>query len=280
MPTDFSPTTSIVKNAKIPARIRNILNVESGYNDGIVAPLFVFALTVAGDLSHARTPEEALWQAVPATLIAVVVGVGMGCLYAWGLNVAGERGWLTPQSTRIGVFALPILTYALTVSLTGNGFVAAFVCGIAFTRLRKTAAEENEASLVEDMNIFGTLLLWFVFGSVCVLLVHDSLALEYWPVLILALLALTVLRIIPVLLSFWGSDLRFRDRVLIGTLGPRGTASMVFGLLAFNALPEEWSYTVLLATISVVFLSVLLHGLGSQAVISVFDSAERRSKNS
>lgn len=279
MPTDFSPTTSMVKDPRIPARIRNILNVESGYNDGIVAPFFIFALTLAGDLSHASTPEAALGQAIPAILIAIGVGAGIGLAYAAALNFTGKKGWLSGQSARIGLAVLPILTYAVAVTLHGNGFVAAFVCGIIYARLRQKEQIDRDMSFVEDLNIFGTLGLWFVFGSVFILLFSDNLEPAYLPVLVLALLALTLFRIIPVLFSLWGTDLKFRERVLIGTLGPRGTASIVFGLLAFNSLPDDLSYTALLVTVTVVFFSILVHGFGSRGVISLFQAAERRASS-
>lgn len=55
----------ILRDEKIPDRVRNALNVEAGYNDGIVSPVFIFALVPAGDHSHAETPIEAIGAALP-----------------------------------------------------------------------------------------------------------------------------------------------------------------------------------------------------------------------
>lgn len=38
IPIDLAPTSSMVRDQRIPVRVRNVLNIESGYNDGIVAP--------------------------------------------------------------------------------------------------------------------------------------------------------------------------------------------------------------------------------------------------
>ena len=51
-----------------------------------------------------------------------------------------------------------------------------------------------------------------------------------------------------------------QDRLLIGWLGPRGTAAIVFGLLAFNELGGENETVVLLTMVVVVLGSVILHG--------------------
>jgi NhaP-type Na+/H+ or K+/H+ antiporter len=88
-----------------------------------------------------------------------------------------------------------------------------------------------------------------------------------WRVLVLAILALTVLRIIPVYLSLLGKSVGRRDRLLIGALGPRGTATIVFGLLAYNALPDEEGNLVLLLTVVTVVGSVLLHGVAAPLLL-------------
>ena len=44
---------------------------------------------------------------------------------------------------------------------------------------------------------------------------------------------LTVARMLPVAGSMIGTDLPGRDRLFLGWVGPRGMASLVFGLLAY-----------------------------------------------
>ena len=54
---------------------------------------------------------------------------------------------------------------------------------------------------------------------------------------------------------------------MVGALGPRGTTSIVFGLLAFNALPDgRYADTALYAMTLTVLGSVLLHGGGSVVI--------------
>jgi hypothetical protein len=88
------------------SRVRSVLNVESGYNDGIISPLFLFALILAGDDTQERTPLSALATVLPFALKALIAGLLLGTALAL------------------------LLTCTATVAVDGNGFVASFVGGI------------------------------------------------------------------------------------------------------------------------------------------------------
>jgi len=98
VPTDFAPAASILRDERVPERVRTTLNAEAGYNDGIVSPVFIFALAVAGDRSHAATPMEALGSAVPHAIKAILVGVAVGAALALLTNAAERRGDMTEQT--------------------------------------------------------------------------------------------------------------------------------------------------------------------------------------
>ncbi|MER6383625.1 cation:proton antiporter [Streptomyces sp. NPDC001250] len=109
-----------------------------------------------------------------------------------------------------------------------------------------------------------TMCMWFFFGNAVVLAVGDRV---HWPTVVLCVAALTVVRILPIMLAFLGSTFTWRERLMVGALGPRGTTSIVFGLLAFNALPDgPYADTALYAMTLTVLGSVLLHGGGSVVI--------------
>ncbi|MER5547949.1 cation:proton antiporter domain-containing protein [Streptomyces sp. NPDC001118] len=109
-----------------------------------------------------------------------------------------------------------------------------------------------------------TMCMWFFFGNAVVLAVGDGV---HWPTVVLCVAALTVVRILPIMLAFLGSTFTWRERLMVGALGPRGTTSIVFGLLAFNALPDgPYADTALYAMTLTVLGSVLLHGGGSVVI--------------
>ncbi|HET6704876.1 cation:proton antiporter [Amycolatopsis sp.] len=280
MPTDFAPAEQLVRDRTLSMRVRSVLNVESGYNDGIVSPLFLFALILAGDHTQQRTPLDALATALPFAAKALVAGVVIGSLLAWLLDRAHHAGWVTAQSGRLVVLLAPLLTYAATVAVDGNGFVASFVCGTAFRylhrvlkarRVRDGRADRAEVRadalskdlhLLEDVTTLLTTTMWFVVGIAAILAFSLGVS---WQVVLFCAAVLTVVRVVPVLLSLAGSKLAGRERLLVGALGPRGTTTIVFGLLAFNKLPEGAAAdTILVITVFCVLGSVVLHGMGAK----------------
>ncbi|MEU3642206.1 cation:proton antiporter [Lentzea sp. NPDC034063] len=277
VPIDFAPAERVVRDPGLSVRVRGTLNVESGYNDGIVTPLFLFALILAGDDSQDRTPLEALGTVLPFALKALLAGVVIGALLGWLMDLAHQAGWVSDQSARVAVLLAPLLTYTATVAIDGNGFVASFVCGIAFRyvhrllkarRVRtgraeaRTDALNTDLHLLEDVTGLLTMTMWFVVGIAAVLTFYLGVS---WQILLFCAAVLTVVRIVPVFLAFTGSRMPRRERLLVGALGPRGTTTIVFGLLAYNRLPEgNTADTILALTVGCVLGSVVLHGVGAK----------------
>ena len=273
VPTDFAPAASILRDERVPVRVRNLLNVEAGYNDGIVSPIFIFALAVAGDRSHADSPIAALGSAVPQAVKAIVVGAVVGSALALLINAAERRGAMTDQSKRVILVTAPMMAYGLSLAMHGNGFVSAFVCGIAFNYLRQSSAIRSELELVDDIGFLLSAGMWFVFGAAAVLALSSGVS---WMMVLFCLLALTVVRLVPVLIAMLGSTFSWRERLLIGWIGPRGTTSIVFGLLAFNLLVGDAEHAALMTMVIAVLGSVVLHGVGAPAAARAYRSSQTR----
>ncbi|TFV57209.1 sodium:proton exchanger [Mycobacterium sp. PS03-16] len=262
VPIDFAPAPAIVRDARVPERVRNLLNVEAGYNDGIISPLFIFALVLAAPDTRADTPLQALGAAVPQAAKAIVVGLAVGAALALAVNAAHRRDWMTAQSFRLVPVAAPLLSFGASLAVGGNGFVAAFVCGIAFNYFRRTGDLRHELELVDDVGFLLVVGMWFVFGAAAVVALQSGVPIG---TVVFAVLALTLIRMVPTALSMWRSRFTRPERLLLGGLGPRGTTSIVFGLLAYNALTGADEHVVLITTVVTVLGSVVLHGLGAPA---------------
>lgn len=273
VPIDFAPAASILRDRRVPERVRNVLKVEGGYNDGIVTPVFIFALVLAGDESHTETPLEALSSALPQAIKAIVVGLVVGALLALAANVAERRDLMTEQSKRLILVTAPLLSYGLSVAVGGSGFVSAFVCGIALNYLRQSPSLRQDLQLVDDVGALLTAAMWFVFGAVTVLALTSGVPVG---MMVFCLLALTLVRILPMLAALLGSGFSWRERLLIGWLGPRGTTSIVFGLLAFNVLADDAAEQAILATVVVVLGSVVVHGIGAPAAAHAYGTSQTR----
>ncbi|MDR2321191.1 MAG: cation:proton antiporter [Microbacterium sp.] len=299
MPTDFAPATRLLRSRLLPERIRAILNVESGYNDGLVSPIFGMALPIAvvlspiirqfaatgsdtltiqdKDLGHSEEKFlEAFFNAVPATLVAVAIGVVLGGLVGLALRAARRRGIADEGGARFVMVLLPLIAYGIATIpvLEANGFVAAFVAGLIYRVTRTRGMEQRviphaELLLVEEVGTLTASFVWFMLGGAALLVFTTPFD---WQVAVIVLLALTLFRLGPVYLSLMRSSVSRVDRVKIGLLGPRGTATIVFGLLAYNALPEEDGYLVLTIMVVTVVGSILLHGVAAPFALRALEN--------
>lgn len=270
VPVDLAPAVAIVRDERVPERLRDIMNVEAGLNDGVAAPLFLFCLAGA-TASHAPA-VEALENAVPAIAIAIGVGGVIGFLGAVTLGWSWRRKWSEAGALRLGVLALPVMAYTLSVPLGGNGFVAAFAAGLLFT-LRDHGLPDESLQTTEDVGTLLSLCVWFVFGQAVNQVFDAGVSIE---VVVYALLALTVVRVIPVLIALHGTTITRVEAVFIGWMGPRGLASLVFGLLAVIALGGDPSSLAAQVMVITVLLSVILHGLTAGPIGRAFARTGRR----
>ncbi len=264
VPVDLAPAVAIVRDRRVPERLREIMNIESGLNDGIAAPLFLFCL--AGATATHRPALEALEHAVPAILISVGVGGAIGFAGATILGWSFRRNWTEPSSLRLGVAALPVMTYVLSVYFGGNGFVAAFVAGLLFA-VRDRGLPHEALQLTEDIGTLLSLCVWFVFGRAVDQVLDAGVRFE---VILYAVLALTVVRIVPVLIALRGTTITRFEAVFIGWMGPRGLASLVFGLLAVESLHGDPGSLTAQVMVITVLLSVVLHGATAGPIGAAF----------
>lgn len=265
VPADFAPETSLIRDDRVPARVRRWLSVESGYNDGLVSPLLLAALAFAS-AGNTADAGRAFAVAAPAGLIAIVVGGVLGLVIGTATRFADARGWTEPQSMRIAFVAAPVLVFAVALLLHGNGFVAVFVAGFVIRVTRGAAGiPAAELALLEDLTWLANLLLWLAFGFAAIVLIGATY--DWWPAIVLAIVALTLGRFIPVTIALRGTDTTRAERLFVAAMGPRGAASIVFGIIAANALPGEDGFLVLAATCMVVLGSVVLHGIGGPLLV-------------
>ena len=260
-PTDAGLGAPTVLNPRVPIRVRRLLNVESGLNDGLATPVVLFALAaVAGQ--EGLQPVVSLGEAMVDLGLGVVLGIVWGALGGILLGLSRRSRWSTPPSRALGVLTLPLLAYGSAVLVTANGFVAAFIAGTAFAGTARWIQHEDTAlELTEALADPLGYAVWLVFGFATVPLVWSAVGARE---LLFALLALTVLRMGPVVLSLVGTGFRPPTWLFIGWFGPRGLASVVFALLAIETLEGDENLRTVLATISVaVLLSVLLHGMSA-----------------
>ena len=129
-PTDAALGLPVVTNPAVPIRIRRVLNVESGLNDGIATPFVVLFISLATATRGAEGIHLA--DAVEEIAIAIVAGAVVGAVGGLLLVAADRRKLTSELSRQIAVLALALGAYVVSLTLGGNGFIAAFVAGLAF----------------------------------------------------------------------------------------------------------------------------------------------------
>ncbi len=260
-PTDAGLGAATVLNPVVPVRVRRLLNVESGLNDGLSTPVVLVAIAaIAGaeGLSPTETVADAVVELALGVVLGVVVGVAGGLLLGWS-----RRHTMSTSGTRaLGVLTLPLLAYFAADIGGGNAFVAAFVAGTAFAAAAAwTSDDESALGLTETFSEPLGFAVWLVFGLVAIPAVWASVG---WREALVAVASLTVLRMGPVALALIGTGLRAPSVAFIGWFGPRGLASVIFGLLALEELEVGPELRSALATIALtVLLSVVAHGLSA-----------------
>jgi NhaP-type Na+/H+ or K+/H+ antiporter len=260
-PTDPVFASAIVGRDEVPARLRRLLNIESGLNDGLALPfvLVFLALATGGDVGLGHIAFE--------LLLGLVLGVGLPLLVTAliRLPVLGSEPRLQP----LGPLALAIMLYGLCALTHANPYLAAFAAGITLATVapEPAAAFHDFGELISELTKFAAVL---VFGALLTPAFLGDLTLSEWVV---ALLALLVVRPTSVLVSLWRADLTRRERWAAAWFGPKGFASVVYGLLAAQSgIPAAQTVFELVAL--TIALSIVAHSMTDVPISRAFDVEE------
>ena len=259
-PTDAALGQAVVSNPSVPVRVRQSLNVEAGLNDGLSVPFLALFLALAVAEEELQPASNWIRFALEQVGLGVLIGVGVGLAGGWLVRWASQREWMTESSQRLALLVLAIFAWALADQAGGNGFIAAFVGGLAAGPTVKRVGER----LIRFTEAEGQLLnlsVFFIFGVLVIGVIQPLNSLG-WEVALYVLLSLTVIRMLPVAFSLIGTHLGGVSMLFMGWFGPRGLASIVLGLIVVEEAPLlAGRDEIVLAVALTVLLSVLLHGV-------------------
>src|SRR3954463_10969228 len=203
-PTDAALGQAVVTEPRLPARIRQGLNVESGLNDGICVPLLfaaVAAADVQSEISGGRSAGTLLLEEIG---YGIVGGVAAGVLVGVIMTYATRRDLVSGAWAQVIPAAGAGLAYGIAVGLHGSGFIAAFVAGIVF---RLVLGRDPEQLNEPSEQVGGVLngITFVLFGAI---LLGPALADLSWELVLYAVLSLTVVRMLPVAIALSGTHAR------------------------------------------------------------------------
>lgn len=245
-PTDPVFAAAIVGREEIPFRLRNLLNVESGLNDGLALPVVVVLLASAGAASVGGV------ELLTEVLAGIALGVGVPAA-----AILLERTRFFSAATAyepLNAFAIGLLVLSLALLTHANVFLAAFSAGITVATMspEMRQAFHQFGELVAELLKLGAVL---VFGALISLPFLSEIGVRGY---IFAALALFAARPAALGLALLRSKLDRKERLAASWFGPKGFASVVYGLLILEArvdFSDEMFHLVAL----VVAASILAH---------------------
>jgi len=222
-PTDPVFAAAIVGRPEIPARLRHLLNVESGLNDGLVLPVVLTLLAVIGG-----DPSG-----VGGLLTELGAGVVLGIALPWAAaKIEQSRFFAVAHAYEpLYAFAVGLLVYSISVLTHANTYLAGFAAGVTVATVSTHLRDEFHrfGETVAELFKLAALL---VFGALISPQFFKEIPANGY---VFGLLALVLARQAALMLSLIGSELSWRERITASWFGPKGFASVVYGLLILKA---------------------------------------------
>ncbi len=244
-PTDPVLAAAIVGRDDVPSRVRHLLNVESGLNDGLALPIVLVLLSqVGGDRVGLGTVGGEL---ILGVALGIAVPIAAGRLER--LQFLGAADHYQP----LAAVSVAVIVFGLSGVTGGNRFLAAFAAGSTLATVAPWMRHEFSlfGELVSELLKLAALL---VFGA----LLSVEVVSVGWGGVVFIVAALLIARPVAVWLSLLGSGVRGRELLTVAWFGPKGFASVVYGLLILSAsVPEGTKVFALIATTTAV--SIVAH---------------------
>lgn len=258
-PTDAALGQAVINSPRVPICVRQAINVESGLNDGLCLPVLLMLLSIAGSASGTSGTLHWLGFATQQIVLGPIVGGIVGYVGGQLLTESARRRWITHSFEDLAILGLSLLAFALAEVVGGNGFIAAFCAGLTLGNTARPICQclydfgEAEGQLL-------VLLIFMVYGAVMVVPALGALT---WAIAFYALLSLFVLRLVGIVISVMGLGLRLDTVIFLGWFGPRGVASLLYGLLVLAEDGIQASDTLFNTMVVTVLISVFAHGLSA-----------------
>ena len=268
-PTDAALGQAVVTEPRLPSRIRQGLNVESGLNDGICVPLLFIVLAIAEADAGEVGAAHAVRLVIEEIGYGIAGGLLAGAVAAAAITFGTKRGLIEQSWLQILPVAAAALAYGIATPLDGSGFIAAFVAGMTFGAIRRTPVGGEVTFLTDELGELLNGVTLLVFGAVLLWPALDGLT---WPIVLYAVASLTIIRMAPVAIAMLGTGARQPTVAFLGWFGPRGLASIVFAAIVVQEADLPHANTIVLATYATVGLSVLAHGVTAAPLASRYAS--------
>jgi sodium/hydrogen antiporter len=261
-PTDPVFAAALVGNTRVPARLRQMLNVESGLNDGLALPMVIVLVEVAS-----QQPTQ-----VGQLAVDLLLGIVFGVAIPW-VVLRLERSRVFESSEEyvaVTAVAIALLVVSVCELTHANLFLAAFTAGITVaTRGQREADAFRElGELVAELLKLAALL---VFGLLISLPFLGEIPITGW---VFAVSAILLARPLALLVALGRSGLTRREKGAAMWFGPKGFASVVYGLFVLQSGIDQADALFHLAALTIT-MSIIAHSSTDVIVARAFDEPRR-----
>ncbi|WP_460096341.1 cation:proton antiporter [Pseudomonas sp. S3_C01] len=298
-----------VNDARDDDRVRFGLSGEAGLNDGTAFPFVIFGLLMLRDDGSGFLGEwllrNVLWAVPAGLLVGYWMGRGIGKL-TLSMRIKNADSTLSPNDYL--ALALIALAYVVAEWIQGYGFLSVFAAGLGLRQAEVKSTDEaappaehlvqpvvghetvdpqqavlGDTESLDDGQLAAGVMMsdMLAFGSLVersmevflVTLLGVVLANHWdWRALATGALLFAVIRPLSVLAMPWGRLLDGPQRLLIGWFGIRGIGSLFYLFFALNHdLQPEVAQLCINLTLSVVALSILVHGVTTQPTLAWYE---------
>jgi NhaP-type Na+/H+ and K+/H+ antiporter len=214
--------------------------------------------------SHGHTH---IWTVVGELAGGIGLGIAMPLVAHLITRIPGigSEARLAP----LGPASVAVILYATCHLTHANAYLAAFAAGSTLATVAPQAhdAFEDFGDLIAELLKLGALL---VFGALLTPHLLHRLPIGAWAV---AVLALVLVRPLALLVSLYRAQLTHRETAAVAWFGPKGFASVVYGLLALDA-GLDVSQPVFDLVAVCIALSIAVHSSTDVPVARMFDVPE------
>ncbi|WP_312496310.1 cation:proton antiporter [Pseudomonas cremoris] len=300
-----------VNNAQDYDALRFGLSGEAGLNDGTAFPFVIFALLFMqhggfdGNWFGGWVLKNLLWAVPAGLLIGYWMGRGIGRITLW-MRITNADSTLSPNDYL--TLALIALAYVTAEALGGYGFLSVFAAGLGLRQaefkstgnsqipsehlalpvvghleVAPDKALQGDTTQLADTQIAAGVMMgdMLSFGGLVersmevflVTLLGVVLASHWdWRAVWVGVLLFCVIRPLSVLAMPWGRLLDRQQRGLVGWFGIRGIGSIYYLFYALNhGLVGTSSAVAVNLTLSVIALSIVVHGLSTQPMLAWYE---------
>ncbi len=256
--------------------VRFGLTSEAGLNDGFAFPFvhLAIALALAAQSGEPWLLRWLSYNVVWEIAVGILGGWLVGRLFGWlAFRLPGDRQLARTGDGLVAIGAT-FVSYGLTEMVHCYGFLAVFVTALTIRHADREHDYQREMhDITEQVERLAMMVVLLLFGGALVSGLLDRVGIAD---VVIALVALLVIRPIAGLIGLAGFEASTGEKLTLAFFGIRGIGSIYYLAYGLNHAPFPGGERLWGIVGLIVLLSVLLHGLTVTPAMRLLDRTHGR----